>query len=79
MKIWLLWVRADEGRDSWTWLEAAMSDDSIAENGDAWDAEVKRVREMCLGDRTLTYRLQAVSVPGVDDLFKIPEVEAHIA
>lgn len=71
MKVWLIWVRGDDH----TWLEAAWDDDSTAENHTGWTEEVARVRRLA---HTEGYemRVQAVNVPGVFDLFDIPEVTA---
>lgn len=72
MNVWLIWVRGDDT----TWLEAAWDDDATAENRSGWDAEVDRVRKLAF-DNKYTMRIQRVIVPGVYQLFDIPEVTAQ--
>ena len=72
--VWMLWVRGDD----LTWLEAAWDDDMTAENQPGWEDEVKRVRKLA-HDGGYEMRIQEVRVPGVDDLFRIPQVTAREA
>lgn len=74
MKTWCIWIR--DGHDDYTWLEAAWTDDMTAENHEGWLADVNRAKDVareCKGEM----RIQAVSIPGVHELFDIPEVKAE--
>jgi hypothetical protein len=71
MKVWLIWVQGDDA----TWLEGAWDDESTAENNDGWQEEVKRVRKLAL-DNNYEMRIQLANVPGVYEMFEIPEVTA---
>jgi hypothetical protein len=73
MKIWLVWIMAEDG---YTWLEAAMDDDSTAESGGAWEKEVNRCKSIVSENKGYLMRIQAVNVPGVIEMFDIPEVTA---
>ena len=76
IKTWCIWLQDERGE--YTWLEAAWTDDQTAENHDGWLAEVKRCRDMA-AEEDYQMRIQAVNVPGVSDLFNIPEVTAEVA
>jgi hypothetical protein len=71
VKVWLIFVQGDDT----TWLEASMDDESTAESGGQWDAEVKRVQKLC-ADNDYEYRIIAANVPGVYEEFEIPVVDA---
>jgi hypothetical protein len=71
-KVWLIWIKVD----GYSWLEAAWDDDSTSENHAGWQEEVGKVRKVAL-DQGGEMRIQAVNVPGVDDLFAVPEVTAE--
>lgn len=72
MKLWLIWVQADGD----TWLEDAWTDDQTAENNDAWREAVEKARANARQNDG-EMRIQAVRVPGVFELFEIPEVTAE--
>lgn len=79
MKTWLIWVQDNDGYGTYTWLEAAWTDDQTAENHEGWLEEVERVKQMCAKEKSYSYRIQAVNIPGVHELFDIPEVTAVVA
>jgi hypothetical protein len=73
MKVWLIFLQDEVGA---IWLEAAWDDDSIAENRSGWEDEVDRVRQIMADNRGYSMRLMAAKIPGVFELFEIPEVNA---
>lgn len=73
MKVWLIWVQAG---DDATWLEAAMDDQTTAENRQGWEEEVDRVRKLAY-ENDYEMRIQPVEVPGVFDLFEFKTVVAR--
>lgn len=74
MKIWLIWVQ--DPSDEATWLAAAWDDERTAESRGDYEADIDRIQQMCLKNR-YEMRIQAVNVPGVYNLFEIPEVTAE--
>lgn len=61
-----------------TWLEGAWDDEATAGNPDGWREEVDRVRKLAF-DNNYEMRVQSVVVPGVFDLFLIPNAKAQAA
>lgn len=78
MKTWMIWMASQENHDLYRWLEAAWTDDQTSENPDGWRDEVDRCRKLAF-ENGYEMRIQEVNVPGVIELFEIPEVTAEPA
>lgn len=74
MKVWMIWMR--DTLDRYTWLETAWTDDMTAENHPGWEDAVAMARKMVHENPGYEMRIQAVNVPGIMELFEIPEVDA---
>ena len=74
MVVWMLWIQASDGA---TWLEAAWNDETTAENYSGWLEAVETARDTADANHG-EMRIQRVLVPGVPDLFEIPQVAALV-
>lgn len=73
MRLWLILLQGDD----LAWLEAAWDDEATASNRPGWEAEVDRCRKMAL-ENNLDMRICEVTVPGLYDLFDIPELTGKL-
>lgn len=74
MKLWLIFIQADDA----TWLEAALDDESTAQNGSGWEKEVERCRELA-HKNGYEMRIVSTEVSGVYELFDAPKLQASPA
>lgn len=72
MKVWMIWIQSSDGD---VWLSDAWDDDTTSENESGWHEAVEKAERDAKATGG-TIRIQAVSVPGVIELFKIPEATA---
>jgi hypothetical protein len=76
MKLWTIWIRADDGG---TWLHSAWDDDSTAESHDAYEADVDKAKESATANAG-AMRVLAVEVPdgAIYGAFKVPETQGRV-
>jgi hypothetical protein len=77
MKLWTIWVQAGDGA---TWLHSAWDDDSTAESGDAYEADVDKAKASAAANAG-AMRVIAVEIPddAVYGAFKVPEVRGEVS